>query len=72
MKKAADQIPMCCNCKWSMPIPLTTDVLCKIHGVVSSDYSCKKYSYNLFLKKPKRKRIVDTNAFCAEDFSIED
>jgi|LSQX01.1.fsa_nt_gb hypothetical protein len=70
--KATDQMPMCCNCKRATPIPLTPDVLCKIYGVVSANYSCKKYSYNYFLQKPKRKRNIDKNAFCADDFSIED
>jgi len=66
-----DKIPMCCSCKHAKRIPLTDDMLCDIHGVVSSNYCCKKYSYNLFLIKSKRKRNLDFSQFSAEDFSIE-
>lgn len=65
------QIPMCCNCKHARQIPLTSDMLCEIHGVVTSDYCCKKYTYNLFLIKSKRKRNINFEEFSAEDFSIE-
>jgi hypothetical protein len=30
----------CANCAKSRPIPLTSDVLCKTKGVISSDYVC--------------------------------
>ncbi|MBZ4645121.1 MAG: hypothetical protein JG777_610 [Clostridia bacterium] len=70
--KAKDQIPMCCNCKRGRRIPLTNDILCPIHGVVSGSYACKKYSYNFFLKKPKRRRSINTGEFSFSDFSIVD
>ncbi len=68
--KAKDQVPMCCNCKRGRLIPLTNDVICPIKGVVAASYSCKKYSYNLFLKKPKRKRVINPDEFSEKDFSI--
>lgn len=70
--KANDQLPMCSNCKRGKLIPLTNDVICPIHGVVSTNFKCKKYSYNLFLHKPKRKRMLNTADFTQADFSLSD
>lgn len=72
MRATSDQIPMCCNCKRGRLIPLTTDVICPIKGVVSANYLCRKYSFNFFLKKPKRKRYINTEEFDFDDFSIID
>ncbi len=68
--KANEQMPMCCNCKRGRNIPLTEEVICPIKGVVSSNYSCKKYEYNLFLIKSKRKRKINPDEFTYSDFSI--
>jgi hypothetical protein len=70
--KANEQIPMCCNCKRGRSIPLTDDVVCPLKGVVASNYSCKKYEYNLFLIKSKRKRKINLDEFAYSDFSITD
>lgn len=72
MKATSEQMPMCCNCKHGKRIPLTDEVICPFHGAVISSYSCKKYCYDLFLKKSKRRRGIDTNEFSHEDFSISD
>lgn len=70
--KTRDHVPMCSNCKRGRLIPLTNDVICPIKGVVSATYKCKKYSFNLFLIKPKRRRTLDTSDFDYSDFSISD
>ncbi|WHH58432.1 hypothetical protein [Petroclostridium sp. X23] len=72
MKATSDQLPMCCNCKYATKIPLTDDVVCPIQGVVSSSYLCRKYSYDFFFKKPKRRRNINTEEFSFSDFSIVD
>ena len=72
MRTAKDQVPMCCNCKRGRQIPLTSEVICPLEGVVSSSYLCKKYSYDWFLKKSRRKRNINTDEFSYEDFSIID
>ena len=72
MKVTSDQIPMCCNCKRARPVPLSNDVLCQLSGVVAEDYLCKKYEYNIFLKRPKRKRGLNVDDYSEEDFAIID
>ncbi|NLY42588.1 MAG: hypothetical protein GX066_01145 [Clostridiaceae bacterium] len=68
----ADRQPKCINCKRGKQIPLTSDVLCPFHGVVSVNYVCKRYSYNWFLSRPKRKRSINTSDFSLSSFSIVD
>ncbi len=72
MKVSKNQVPMCCNCKRGRVIPLTKDVICPIKGVVSASYHCKKYSFNIFLIKSKRKRAIDKEEFSQSDFSISE
>ncbi len=68
--KAKEQLPKCSNCKRGRSIPLTNDVICPIKGVVSANYSCKRYAYDVFLLKSKRKRTLNTGDFSHGDFSI--
>lgn len=71
MKSSAEQIPMCSTCKWGKIMPVINEVLCPFYGVVASDFSCKNYSYNLFLIKSKRKRNINPDDFTHDDFSID-
>ena len=72
MKASKNEVPMCCNCKRGRAIPLTEDVICPIKGVVSASYQCKKYSFNLFLIKSKRRRALNTQEYSQTDFSISE
>ncbi len=43
-------------------------VLCSKKGVVTSDYSCKKFEYMPAKRKPKRRKPMET--YTAEDFKL--
>lgn len=60
----------CALCQFGELIPETLEVLCKKYGVVDYDYVCKKYKYDIFKKKVKRKRDIG-EGYSEEDFSIE-
>ncbi len=70
MKFRSDQTPMCRFCTRGKPIPGTEDAICTLYGVVSADYCCKKYEYDLLKREPRRKRELDTGKFSPEDFMI--
>lgn len=70
MKFKSDQTPMCLFCTKGKPLPGTEDVLCTLRGIVSQDYCCKKYEYNILTRKPRRKRELNTDKFSPEDFEI--
>lgn len=67
---AEDIEKKCALCQFGQPIPDTLEVLCKKYGVVEYNYVCKKYKYDIFKKKVKRKRDADMG-FGEEDFSID-
>lgn len=60
----------CATCQFGTPLEGTMDVMCIKYGVMPYNYICKKYKYDIFKKKIKRKKSLDTN-FTPEDFSID-
>lgn len=60
----------CALCQKGKPIPDTLDVLCEKYGVVPYNYVCKKYKYDVFKRKVKRRKEIDAE-YSAEDFSID-
>lgn len=62
---------ICATCKFATPLVTVDDFMCPIHGVVNSDFTCKKYDYNRLMKRPAKKRILNTNRFTQEDFNID-
>ena len=62
---------ICATCKYSSLLCSTDDMMCSKYGVVNQNHSCKKYDYNRLLKRPPRKRQLNTKRFTAEDFSID-
>lgn len=60
----------CVNCQFSQQLNGTTDVICSKYGVVSYNYICKKYKYDIFKKPIHKKKNLDTD-YTAEDFSID-
>ncbi len=60
----------CALCQFGEPIPDTLEVLCKKYGVVEYNYVCKKYKYDIFKKKVKRKRDIGIE-YNEEDFFID-
>lgn len=60
----------CATCQFAKKIDGTMDMLCKTRGVVSYNYICRKYKYDIFKKKIHKKKSLDTN-YTADDFSID-
>lgn len=71
LKFQYDHKPMCLFCRHAQKLPYSEDLLCKKHGAVSPEHSCKKFSYNLIARKARRKKEIDTSKYTAEDFSLE-
>lgn len=61
----------CASCRFAKPVLLTGDCICEKRGLVKSDFVCKKYSYNVFLKHPSKRRKIKPTKYTADDFSIE-
>ncbi len=66
-----DLIEKCETCAFATSLSYCGDFLCSKYGAVSPDWLCKKYKVNRFLKKPPKKRKIDTSRFSPDDFSIE-
>ncbi len=60
----------CTTCQFGNLVVGTLDVMCIKYGIVPHDYICKKYKYDIFKKKVKRRKPVDKE-FESEDFSID-
>lgn len=62
---------ICATCKFATPLVTVDDLMCPKHGVVKSDFTCKKYDYNRLMKRPSKKRLLNTDRFSQEDFTID-
>lgn len=58
-KESFDIAEVCAYCEHAVPLLSEDEVLCRKHGVVSSDYHCKKFSYDLLKRKPARRRPTE-------------
>ena len=67
---STDIEPKCALCQKGEVIPGTREVLCDKYGVVPYDYVCKKYKYDIFKKKVRRKNDLN-DIYSEEDFLIE-
>ncbi len=67
---ANDIAPKCATCQRGRVVAHTTDVVCELYGVVAYDYSCKKYRYDVFTKKLRRKK-ANEKSFDPSDFSLD-
>lgn len=63
-----DISPSCAYCRHGRPAPDRETVLCKKHGVVEKDFSCKKFAYDVLKRQPKRP--MPMQKFDAEDFKL--
>lgn len=66
-----DLIEKCETCAFAVSLEYSTDCLCTKYGPVDSDFKCKKYKINRFLKRPPKKRELNLSRYSADDFSIE-
>ena len=68
-----DVTPSCSYCVHGRLSPDNESVLCLKKGVVSLDYSCKKFKYDPLKRKPIRPRNIekfDESDFALSDFSL--
>lgn len=60
--------PSCSYCEYGKTAPDGESVLCKKRGVVEKDFSCRKFSYDILKRQPRRP--LPLAKFDAEDFSL--
>lgn len=65
-----DVTPACSYCVHGKFAPDKESILCIKKGVVSLDYSCKRFKYDPLKRKPIRPRNIEK--FDESDFSIDD
>lgn len=71
MVYSSDIEQKCALCRHSKKIDgKELEVVCEKKGVVSSTYVCKKFKYDIFKKKVRRRKPLDTD-YSPEDFSID-
>ena len=46
--------PKCAYCEHGKPAKSEGKILCPRSGIVSEDFSCKKFSYSPFMRKPEK------------------
>ncbi len=68
---SAEISKICATCKFATPLCTVDDFMCQKHGLVSPDFTCKKYDYNRLMKRPPKKRVLNTDRFTQDDFSID-
>ena len=62
---------ICATCKFATHLQSADEYMCLKKGPVSRDNTCKHYEYNRLLKRPPKKRSIDTSRYTADDFSID-
>lgn len=63
---------ICATCKFARPLETKNgEYLCSKNGVVEQRFCCRSYKINMLLKRPPKKREINTSRYKAEDFSIE-
>ncbi|MGP1360901.1 MAG: hypothetical protein ACTTK5_00480 [Candidatus Fimenecus sp.] len=60
--------PSCAYCTHAKIAKDNETFLCLKKGIVSNDYSCKKYSYDIFKRIPKR--LNNFQNFSENDFEL--
>jgi hypothetical protein len=61
--------PACCYCSHGTDLG-SDSVMCIKKGVVSSGYSCPKFSYDPFMRRPPEPKKLDVKPYSEEDFSL--
>lgn len=57
-KETLDIAEVCAYCEHAIPLLNRDEVLCRKNGVVSADFRCKKFTYDLLKRKPARKHTA--------------
>ena len=56
-----DIVPACALCEYAHPLSSGDELLCRKNGVVSADFVCRKFRYDLLKRTPAR-RVVPLSA----------
>lgn len=68
--EVTDVSKICATCKFASSLHAVDDFMCCKKGLVSRDFTCKHYDYNRLMKRPPKKRKLNTDRFNPEDFEI--
>mgnify|MGYP003296222971 CR=1 FL=1 len=60
--------PSCSYCEFGKCSPDGETVLCKKKGIVEKDFSCRKFSYDVLKRQPRRP--LPLQKYNKEDFSL--
>lgn len=60
--------PSCSYCAYGKESPDGETVLCKKKGIVEKDFACKKFTYDVLKRQPRRPIVLEK--FNPEDFSL--
>ncbi len=61
---------ICATCKFAIKLHSSEDFICIKKGMVSPDFTCKRYAFNHLLNRPQKKHNLSTGKLSAKDFEI--
>lgn len=61
--------PSCSYCTHGKIAPGGENVLCKKYGIVETEHSCRKFSYDVLKRQPKRPKALEK--YDAKDFALK-
>ena len=50
-----DITSVCANCEYAHALVADGDMLCRFHGVVSENHTCRRFRYDLLKRKPAKR-----------------
>ncbi|MBE6606209.1 MAG: hypothetical protein E7635_04140 [Ruminococcaceae bacterium] len=62
-KKKKDSEKICSLCSYARLIDDEDKVLCTLRGVVSAEYTCKKFKYDFLKRNPGKTKKIDEFEF---------
>lgn len=62
--------PHCVYCMYSKQIS-DEQAICNKHGIVSTNFHCRKYKYDPTKRVPPEPAVLETESFTADDFKID-
>ncbi len=61
---------ICATCKFATKLHASEDFMCSKKGMVSPDFTCRRYAFNHLINRPPKKHKLNTNNLSAKDFEI--
>ena len=62
--------PKCTLCVHAQIHNESDNITCDIKGTVPADFCCKKFKYDIFKKKIKPRKVLKSQNFSKEDFTL--